>query len=176
MAEPTRVDLPLSADIFRRHLDLTPLRHRARGLVRCRFHDDRTGSLSIDLARGLFNCFGCGTHGGLRRFAELVGERNWSEPRARYWPASPLEEARRKVAQQACREGERAAEWADWHFCSDYIRQARRAGDEARAACGALGPDHPRTWAVLELAARVERHALAVEMELDDILASGRVA
>src|SRR5262245_5570956 len=61
-------------DLFARHLDLAPLRSRRRGLVRCPFHRDRTPSLSVDLDAAIFNCFGCGAHGGWKRFAELVGE------------------------------------------------------------------------------------------------------
>ena len=63
-----------AAESFARHLDLAPLRGRRRGSVRCIFHQERTPSLSVDLDRGLFHCFGCGAEGGVRRFRELVGE------------------------------------------------------------------------------------------------------
>jgi len=39
-----------------------------------RFTTKRPPSLSIDLERGVFHCFGCGSGGGVKRFAELVGE------------------------------------------------------------------------------------------------------
>jgi len=161
-------------ELFRRHLDLAHLRGRQRGVTRCPFHKDRTPSLSVDLARGLFNCFGCGAQGGVRRFAKLVDER--SAPARSDVLESPLQQARRRVAQQACREGERAADWAAWNLCADHIRRSLRVVDQVRAVATTLGPEHPRTWPALDLAARVEREALDVEAELDDILASGRVA
>jgi hypothetical protein len=83
---------------------------------------------------------------------------------------------RRRAAQKAYREGQRAAQWEDWNACADFIRRSHHAVRQARKITTALGPQHPRTWPTLELAARVEGFALAVEAELDDILASGRVA
>ena len=52
-----------------------------KGLVRCIFHQEKTASLSIDLRREVFHCFGCGVGGGNRKFAELVGE-PWHQARA----------------------------------------------------------------------------------------------
>ena len=71
--------------LFARYLDLSPLKGRRQGLVRCIWHQERTGSLSVDLDKGLFHCFGCGVGGGVRRFADLVGERSaesvvWDAP------------------------------------------------------------------------------------------------
>ncbi len=62
--------------LFARHLDLSALNGRRRGRVRCIFHDDHDPSLSVDLDKGLFYCFGCGVKGGIKRFAELVRERS----------------------------------------------------------------------------------------------------
>jgi hypothetical protein len=163
-----------AAALFARHLDLEPLRGRSRGVVRCRFHDDRRPSLSVDLTAGVFNCFGCGEHGGVRRFAELVGEHDVA-PRVRR-VESPLQEARRAAARRARRDGERAVQWADWRYCEDFVRRSWHAVDHARRLATVLGPDHPLVWPALELAARVEQDAFAVEAELDAILASGRVA
>ncbi len=39
-----------------------------RGMGRCPFHDDSNPSLSIDLVRGLFICFGCGVKGSVYDF------------------------------------------------------------------------------------------------------------
>lgn len=50
-------------------------------MVRCLFHPDKTPSMSIDTERGLFHCFGCGIGGGVRKFAELLGEK-WANPRS----------------------------------------------------------------------------------------------
>jgi len=162
--------LNTSADLFARYLDLTPLRGRRRGRVLCRFHEERTPSLSVDLARGLFHCFSCGAGGGLRKFAELVGEQPSRTIRRR---ESHLQEARLRAAQQARREGERTAAWAPWYEAADFIRRRRELVDQVRRLVTALGAED---WPALELAAQVEREALDVEAELDDILASGRVA
>lgn len=169
------MDRRLDATILERHLSLAPLRGRRRGLVACIFHKDPLPSLSVDLARGLFHCFGCGAQGGLRRFAELVGERHGLAP-IRRRQESPLQEARRSMARIAYREGQRLAEWEPWYITADFIRRSDRAVTEARAAAMALGAEHPRAWRLLEMAARVEATARAIEAELDDILASGRVA
>src|SRR5262249_9655362 len=160
-----------------RHLNLAPLGGQARGLVACIFHEDRSPSLSVDLELGVFHCFGCGAQGGLQRFAELTGERTRdSKPPARRGHArsSLLATARRRAAQQVQRDVARAAEWAPWNDCADFIRSSRRVVDEARAVATTLGPDHPRVCRLLELAAEWERLVPAIEAELDDLLA-GRV-
>src|SRR5512133_4019159 len=41
-------------------------------MVRCPFHGDDRPSMSIDLDRGLWVCFGCGEKGGLNRLASLL--------------------------------------------------------------------------------------------------------
>lgn len=158
--------------VFRTHLDLSPLRQRRRGVVRCIFHRDAQASLSVDLDRGLFNCFGCGAHGGTRRFAELVGDAVAVPARA---PESPLQAARRWAATRARREAEQAQEWEPWMIAAEFIRRTRRAVDGLRQIATELGPDHPRTWPALEVAAQAERQADAVEAEIDDLLASGRI-
>ncbi len=150
--------------IFARHLDLSPLGLRRRGLVRCPFHQDRTASLSVDLDAGVFHCFGCGQQGGVKAFAQLVGEA----------PASPI-----------TREGGRSDEtwwdiairlahaqpWArgsvvDIYAISDWLRHTRRAIGAARGR-----PDV--TEDVLEAAAALETLAAWVEAELDDVLSTG---
>jgi DNA primase len=165
------VKLVASRELFASYLDLTPLDGRSRGLVRCIFHEDGRPSLSIDLDGGVFNCFGCGAQGGRRRFAELVGE----EPQ-RYRRESPLQEARRRSLQEARRQDAKAEEARPLFEIADYIRVRHSLASRARARVRQLGPDHPRVWNVLELAAVVERQALAVEAELDTILAAGRIA
>jgi DNA primase len=36
--------------------------------IRCCFHSDSTPSLSINIEKGLFNCFGCGEKGHINNF------------------------------------------------------------------------------------------------------------
>ena len=41
-------------------------------MVRCPFHGDEHASMSIDLDRGLWVCFGCGEKGGINRLSRLL--------------------------------------------------------------------------------------------------------
>lgn len=47
--------------------------NRENVLVRCPMHDDRTPSMSINLRKGVFYCWGCGKAGGLRTLAKFLG-------------------------------------------------------------------------------------------------------
>jgi hypothetical protein len=61
------------ADLLERHVPKLAIKGtKATGL--CLFHPDRHPSFSADLAKGVFHCFGCGIGGGVKKFAELVGE------------------------------------------------------------------------------------------------------
>ena len=107
--------------LFERHLDLRPLHGRARGLVRCRFHEDRTGSLSVDLAQGVFNCFGCGAQGGVRKFRELVGETG-SPQRSRASRESEWIKAWRQTVCRGQREYARRGDWLPWLVANGTVR------------------------------------------------------
>ncbi|MBI3302168.1 MAG: hypothetical protein HYZ72_08860, partial [Deltaproteobacteria bacterium] len=50
--------------------------NKATGLAPC--HDDRNPSFSADLDRCLWYCHACARGGGVKAFAELVGER-WED-------------------------------------------------------------------------------------------------
>jgi hypothetical protein len=69
----------------------------------------------------------------------------------------------------------RRAEWLPFWLANDYIRECWKAVAEARRWAQVLGPDHARTWRVLELAARVETEARAIASQLDEILDEGRI-
>jgi hypothetical protein len=158
--------------LFARHLDLRPLRGRSRGVTHCPFHGaDRHASLSVDLDRGLFNCFSCGAQGGARRFRELVGEAV-SELLP---PESDWDRAWRRIQQVNRRQADRAAAWAPWAAANDYVRRAMTSVASARRWAHVLGPEHPRTWPLLELAARAETDAHAAEAQLDALLDEGRL-
>jgi hypothetical protein len=164
-------------ELFAKHLDLGPLRGRSRGVVRCPFHgDDRRPSLSVDLDRGLFNCFACGAQGGLAAFAERVGEET---PRARSGPQSHETEwqrAWRQICRRNVAEAARRAEWAPVWSCADLVRGSARAGARARRLATALGPEDPRTWPLLERAAQVERGGWLLEEALEAAAAARRPA
>ena len=162
-------------DLFARHLDLEPLRGRRRGSVRCIFHPERTPSLSIDLDRGLFCCFGCGEQGGIRRFAELVGE---SPPRALRLvrrKETEAEAGRREVLEEAERARARMAPWADLLAIVGWAWTVRGTIRRVREVCTELG-DTEQTTRVLAHAARLETLCEWAETELEATLASGRVA
>jgi CHC2-type zinc finger protein len=146
--------------LFGRHLDLSPLGRRHRGLVRCRFHADRTASLSIDLDAGVFHCFGCGIAGGVRKFAELVGEATMnSHPRRR--DRSPLDEARREIFHEARRQFRRLP--LEEYRWADEIRGCYQIVDRARAIATRLGPDDETAWTLLAQAAWLETATWAAE-------------
>lgn len=162
-----------SEDVFARHLDLAPLGRRRRGRVRCIFHQERTPSLSVDLDRGLFHCFGCGEQGGVVRFAGLVGERLPSADRhlTTAWE-SPLGRAHREILAEARRQPWYRPETRLIYFISDEIRRRRRAVTVARAIAELAG-DRAETWSLLTTAAVVERNADRIEARLDEIMRIG---
>jgi hypothetical protein len=154
----------IDASIFSRHLDLKHLRG-LRGKVRCIFHQERTASLSIDLEAGVFHCFGCGVEGGVKRFAELVGETAPSDVR----PAEPettWQAAMRMVGEQRWSQ---EAVWRTYEL-ADWVRRTRHAVADVRRLAAR---DCEACWAVLERAAHLETVANHIEEELDAI-ASGR--
>jgi len=53
---------------------------------------------------------------------------------------------------------------------TDSIRVAMVTVAEARRWARVLGPEHPRTWPLLALAARTETAALNAEVCLDELL------
>jgi CHC2 zinc finger len=156
------------AEVFVRHLDLTPLRGRRRRVVHCIFHQDSTPSLSVDLDRQVFNCFGCGARGGFKRFAELVGERTPIFAPARNVYLSPMNEARRDaLAAERSAEARRAAHRPVWRAAGEY-REVMGLMCATRALATAAGPDAPGVWDALELAARAEIDAEAALAEASE--------
>ncbi len=59
--------------LVQRHVHKLTIRG-SRGIGLCLFHPEERPSLSIDLEKAVFYCFGCGVGGGVKKFAELVGE------------------------------------------------------------------------------------------------------
>jgi hypothetical protein len=160
------------AHLCERHLDLRPLRGRSRGLVRCIFHDDSTESLSLDLARELFHCFGCDVGGGAKHFAELVAEApTWAARDARPAPARDwLDEARAIAYVEALRQRQQLEPFRDYIDACDGARHLRRAIQVARARAAQLDPDSEETWERLRDVAHAETTLAAAEAELDDLI------
>ena len=168
--------MSLDRTVLERHVNLAPLRGRRRGLTHCLFHEDRHPSLSVDLDRGLFNCFSCGRQGGLTHFAELVGEPvGFSRRRENARPETEAARARREVLARDRRATAKRVEALPWWFANDHIRRCWNAARDARRIATQLGPEDSRTWPLLERAARVEREGFTIEAELDAILAEGAI-
>jgi hypothetical protein len=162
-------------ELFARHLDLRPLRHRARGVVVCIFHKDRTPSLSVDVEAGVFNCFACGAKGGLRHFAQLVGERPAAPARRPSPNETPLQEAQRLLGYEQRRQA-RMEPWAELSSTMRELLMLERLVSRARGPATTLGPDSVRAWEILADAAALETFVDATTADLERILASGRVA
>jgi DNA primase len=41
----------------------------------CPFHDERTPSFTVNDAKGVFRCYGCGAHGGIADFEKKLAEK-----------------------------------------------------------------------------------------------------
>ena len=155
-----------AADLFGRYLDLKPLRRRRRGLVSCIFHSERSASLSIDLDRRVFHCFGCGVAGGYRRFAELVGE--FGGETMTTTPPQVITPLKLGLALA------RRQPWARDEVrmvgeITRAIRRRRRAVDVARDAATRAG-DCEAAWNLLARAAFMDTEAEAIEADLDETM------
>src|SRR5438876_1977291 len=96
-----------AADIVEVVQGRTQLRKQgARLLGRCPFHEERTPSFSVDPAKKVYYCFGCGAGGDLIKFVEetenvdFVGAIEWLADRFRvpleYEEVSPQADAARR--------------------------------------------------------------------------------
>jgi hypothetical protein len=126
----------VDARILERHLDLSPLRGRRRGLTFCLFHQHRgrTPSMSVDLDEGLFFCFACGGKGGVKAFRKLVWETQPTpRPAAPRPPQSECAETWRSAVELKGRERAQHQAWAPWTLATGRLRwtptarQARRS-------------------------------------------------
>ncbi|MBV9593386.1 MAG: DNA primase [Actinobacteria bacterium] len=66
------------ADVIGEHVQL---RNAGGGNLKgiCPFHDEKSPSLSVSPARGLFHCFGCGAGGDVIRFVERIEHLDFAE-------------------------------------------------------------------------------------------------
>ncbi len=122
-----------------------------RGIVLCPFHQEKTPSLSIDLERAIFHCFGCGVGGGVKDFARLVGE-PWGSTRSEN-RAARVCRARFQAELQARAILERRAEERDKVLCADH----RELYGEVLAAADLLNLFHRRPDLAEEFSALVVR-------------------
>ena len=131
-----------------------------RGIALCIFHQEKTPSLSIDLEKGVFHCFGCGRGGGVRDFARLVGE-PWGSARSESRTAK-AQRARFQAEQQARVILERRAEERDKVLCAEH----RELYGEVIAAADLLSLFHRRPDLASEFPTLVAR----TECEYGDLL------
>lgn len=60
--------------------EVTKVRRSGRSVMAvCPFHQEKTPSMSVDAARGLYHCFGCGRSGDLFRFVQETQAVDFSE-------------------------------------------------------------------------------------------------
>src|SRR5262245_2658036 len=154
--------------VLERHgADLSRLRG-GRGVIPCVFpgHDDRRASLSVDVDRAVFHCFGCGQAGGFLQLRALLGGAGSS-------PA-PRDTGRPTPTRRAI-PPERQADILAWWRANARIRRARQTADSLRTLATAWGRFTVGCWPTLDGAARLEREAGSLEAELDLLLSDGRV-
>lgn len=146
-------------DLLQRHVHQLRIRgNRATGL--CPFHQERTPSLSINLEKGVFHCFGCGAGGGVKKFAELVGE-PWGNTRSESRTAK-ARRARLQAERHAREILGRRAEERDKALCAEH----RALYGEMLAAKDLLSLFHRRP----HLAAEFSELAANTEREYGDLL------
>jgi DNA primase len=78
------------ADVIGEHVQL---RNAGGGNLKglCPFHDEKSPSLSVSPARGLFHCFGCGVGGDVIRFVERIEHLTFSDAVERLAAAAGVE-------------------------------------------------------------------------------------
>jgi DNA primase len=72
MAERGDIDRVREAtDLVELISEVTKVKRSGRSFMAvCPFHEEKTPSMSVDRARGLYNCFGCGKHGDIFTFVQ----------------------------------------------------------------------------------------------------------
>lgn len=102
-----------------------------KAVILCPVHAEKTASCSIDVERGIFHCFGCGVGGGVKKFAELLGEPWLGASLLRQERGRVAVALRRRAAEQKARAllQKREEERLDEIF--DRLRAVDRAAAEA---------------------------------------------
>ena len=68
-------------EIAKKHCTGRPTKIDSRGEVKmsCCFHDEKTPSLSLNSAKGMFHCYGCGAEGDVITFISLLENKTFPE-------------------------------------------------------------------------------------------------
>jgi hypothetical protein len=149
-----------------------------RWMASCPAHEDSHKSLSIAAGadgRVLLHCFAaCRPENVLRalglEWSALFPDNGRAPRPRRIAPQSERECAIHEVLKQDHRAAERRREWLPSWLVGDYARRCSRAAAEAHAVATRLGSEDPRSWALLERAAQVEREGLLAEVAVDAYL------
>ncbi len=154
-------------------------RSGAQLLGRCPFHADKTPSFSVNPAKQVFHCHGCGAGGDVFEFVRLRLQCGFRDSVAHLAERAgisldgfrPSPELRELVARKREEESERqsferfATSWINF-VSRQYWKRAKAATQAENALrAGGLTPDeHERAWQALEdyrhIEARVEREGL----------------
>lgn len=122
------------------------LNGRRKGMVLCVFHQERTPSLSVNLDEGVFHCFGCDAKGGRldfeRRMVQAAGVGGYALAQQQPWAKEPVKTL---------------------NAIQDWIRRTRTEITSIRETA----TDDERGWALLAIAADLERAVLNAEQEVD---------
>ncbi len=113
--------------------EVTTVKKSGRNVMAvCPFHQEKTPSMSVDAARGLFHCFGCGESGDLFRFVEQTQNLNFSEALELLARRAGIQLRIDPQAQK--RRGEREALIEAVGAAIEFYHQRLRKADDAGAA------------------------------------------
>ncbi len=100
----------------------------------CPFHDEKTPSFNVNIARNIYKCFGCGKAGDPIKFLEEHEHLSFVE--ALRWLAEryqiEIEEEARTPEQEAAQDHREALQIAN-RWAAEYFAQQLREGEEGRA-------------------------------------------
>lgn len=115
--------------------DFVTLKRRGSNMIgRCPFHDEKTPSFTVNTARGIFKCFGCGKAGDSIKF--VMEHEHFSYPEALKWIARRynIEVEEREVTQEEkIAESERESLFTVNEFAKNFFRQALLETEEGQA-------------------------------------------
>ena len=115
--------------------DFVTLKRRGSNMIgRCPFHDEKTPSFTVNTARGIFKCFGCGKAGDSIKF--VMEHEHFTYPEALKYIARRynLEIEEREVTQEEkLAESERESLFAVNEFARNYFKQILHESEEGQA-------------------------------------------
>lgn len=116
--------------------DFVTLKRRGSNLVgRCPFHDEKTPSFTVNPARNIFKCFGCGKAGDSVKF--IMEHEHFSYPEALKFLARKYNieiEEREITPEEKQAENERESLFAANEFARNFFRKSLTETEEGRAA------------------------------------------